>query len=335
MLNPFTEDEILVTPALVNELEAICAGEVFLNVNLSEFNRWKIGGRADCIVRPNGTAQLVAVVRLLKSQAVPYVVIGATSNLLFADEGLRAVAIQIGSGISGIRIDGNRVWCQGGVWVPCLARKVAHAGLTGTEYICGIPGTLGGLIYMNGGSQRRGISDVVLSVSSVDAQGNIVHRSREECSFAYRRSVFQDSDEVIAEAVLCMEQAADRQVARREMLSILRSRRRKFPQKQPNCGSVFVSNPAMYADYGSPGAVVERLGFKGRRIGGALVSPLHANFIVNAGGASAADVLSLIAEIKVAVHAEIGIALEVEPRFVTADGRVVPADAAAIKPINT
>jgi UDP-N-acetylmuramate dehydrogenase len=314
-----------ISPKLVNDLRAICSGEVFLDVDLSNLSRWKIGGSADCLVRPNSTEQLAALVKLLKSQSVPYVVFGMTSNLLFSDEGLRAVAIQVGSAMSDINIDGNRVWCQSGVWVPWLARKLACAGLTGAEHICGIPGTLGGLICMNGGSQRKGIGDVVVTVTSVDAQGNIVHRNREDCSFSYRRSIFQVNDEVIADIVLRLEQAVDRRVVRHEILGILGSRRRKFPQKLPNCGSVFMSNPSMYDDYGPPGAVIERLGFKGRRIGGAMVSPLHANFIVNAGNASAADVLSLISEIRDAVLTDTGFALEVEAQFVMTDGRVIPA----------
>ena len=202
-----------------------------------------------------------------------------------------------------------------------------QAGLTGIERTCGIPGTLGGLICMNGGSQRHGIGEVIVSVTSVDAEGAIRHRSREDCAFAYRHSVFQSNNEVIAGAMLRLEPAADRGAVRREMLEILGSRRRKFPQKEPNCGSVFVSNPAMYAEYGPPGAMIERLGFKECRVGGAMVSPHHANFIVNVGNATAIDVLSLIAKIKVAVLADTGYAMEVEARFVTVEGEILPADA--------
>ena len=116
------------------------------------------------------------------------------------------------------------------------------------------------------------------------------------------------------------------------MKEILASRRRKFPQKLPNCGSVFVSNPAMYADYGPPGAMIEKLGFKGRRVGDALVSPHHANFIVNAGRATARDTLALIAEIRETVRRETGYAMDVEARYVTEAGAVVPAGQPVAQP---
>ncbi len=317
-------------PTLLGELERLAPGATTLDLPLSKISRWRIGGTADLVVSPRNLDELRRVRRWIHDRGLPSVIIGATSNLLFADEGLRAICLRIGPEFAGVRFDGGRIVAGPGVWVPGLARRCQQAGLTGVEHICGIPGTLGGLVCMNGGSQRKGIGDVVVSVSSVDAQGELRVRDRVGCGFAYRRSVFQENGEVVAEVVLELPPATDPLARHREMLSILRDRRRKFPQKQPNCGSVFVSNPAMYADYGPPGAIIEKLGFKGQREGAALVSPRHANFIVNEGDAAARDVIRLIRRIKTAVHRDTGYSMEIEARYVTPEGAVISPDEAPV-----
>jgi len=304
------------------ELERLFPGAVQRDVPLSAISRWRIGGQADVMVTPRSTEELVHLRRWLDAQGVPSVVIGATSNLLFADEGLRAIAIRMGPAFSSLSIDGNRISADAGVWVPGLARRAMAAGLTGIEHTCGIPGTLGGLVCMNGGSQRQGIGTHVVSVASVDPAGRLIERSNAECHFAYRTSVFQYGDEVIARVVLALDADADREARRREMLGIMRSRRLKFPQKLPSCGSVFVSNPAMYAQYGPPGKVIEEQGLKGHTIGGAYVAPEHANFIINAGNATAAEVLALIALVKEAVFRATGYSMAVEARYVTPSGLI-------------
>lgn len=306
-------------------LEALLPGAVHRDVSLARISRWRIGGTADLVVRPRDIAELARLRAWLAAHDTPHVVIGATSNLLFDDAGLRVVCVQIGAAFAGLAVDGATVTAGPGVWVPGLARRAMQHGLDGIVHTCGIPGTLGGLVCMNGGSQRRGIGEVVDMVTSVDPAGAIRTRDAAACGFAYRRSVFQTNGEIIAEVRLALTPGADRGALRREMIAIMASRRRKFPQKLPNCGSVFVSNPAMYADYGPPGAVIETLGFKGRRIGDALVSPRHANFIVNAGAATARDTLALITEIRERVAAETGYRMEVEARFVDAQGRIAPA----------
>lgn len=310
-------------------LEQAFPGAVLRDVSLAAVSRWRVGGTADIVVQPESVDQLCQLRALLTTQGIASTTIGATTNLLFADEGLRAVAIHIGEAFDTLSIDGPEISVGAGVWVPALARAAMQAGLSGIEHICGIPGTLGGLVCMNGGSQRRGIGEAIVEVTSVDAHGNVRTRNREECGFAYRRSVFQDADEIITGARLALDPPDDRLAKRsgirRAMIKIMSDRRQKFPHHTPNCGSVFVSNPAMYADHGPPGAVIERLGFKGTRRGGAEVSPLHANFIVNKDGARAADILSLITTIRTAVQEATGYEMAVEARYVRPDGVMVPA----------
>lgn len=305
----------------VRELERLCPGGVKRNVSLAAISRWRIGGPADVIIEPSSVAELCSLRAFIAQEDLPSVVIGDTSNLLFSDEGLRAVCIRLGSRMSSVHIENNIVYAKAGVWVPFLARKIMLAGLTGAEHTCGIPGTLGGLICMNGGSQRKGIGSSVVTVESVDAAGNIYHRSAEQSEFSYRSSTYQNNGEVIASAKLSFL-PGDKQQIRQDMLNILAERNRKFPRKLPNCGSVFKSNPAMYEEVGSPGAIIERLGFKGIKCGGAVISPEHANFIVNAGGAKAKNVIELTMMIQQSVMEATGYRLEAEAIYISSGGRL-------------
>lgn len=311
------------------ELESICPGGTERQVDLAALSWWRIGGPADLLLRPSSTQQVSALLRWFADRGIRPVVIGLTTNLLFDDAGLRAPCIQIGGRLADVSIDGTSLEAQAGAWVPGLARRMMQAGLGGAEHICGIPGTIGGLVCMNGGSQRKGIGSSIVSVESVDLAGNTVSRPADACGFGYRRSVYQTNGEVITAVRLQLDRRPRHEI-RREIRQILADRRGKFPRKEPNCGSVFKSDPAMYADVGPPGAVIERLGFKGQRIGGAQVSPRHANFIVNTGGARARDVLALIARIAVAVEQATGYRMAAEACFVRADGQIFPAADVAI-----
>lgn len=313
----------LVSDSLKRDLSKRYGKAVRFNVSLAEISRWRIGGLADAVITPRNVEELAELRAWLYSNNLPSVVIGATSNLLFADEGLRAIAIQIGgSCLSNILIEDRRVIAQSGIWVPGLARKVMRAGLSGLEHACGIPGTLGGLVYMNGGSQRKGIGDHIEYVGSIDEQGRTTVRSFRQCEFAYRSSIFQRLNEVIVDVGLVLDRADDKREVRSNMLKIMRGRRKKFPQKLPNCGSVFVSNPSMYEMVGPPGRAIEGCELKGLSYGKAQVSNMHANFIVNNGDAKAGDVLYLIRMIGKKVMEKTGFIMEVEAKFVSPEGEI-------------
>ncbi|MCG5528467.1 MULTISPECIES: UDP-N-acetylmuramate dehydrogenase [Halorhodospira] len=312
----------------LGELRALCPGGVLTNVDLASISQWKIGGPADVLIRPSSTEEVTNLRRWFHERNMPHVVVGLTTNLLFADEGLRVPCLQIGPHMGAVNIEDRNVYAQAGAWVPGLARRLMKAGMTGGEHICGIPGTLGGLICMNGGSQRKGIAENVVTVESVDASGALLVRFAEDCGFDYRQSVFQRNNEIITSANMRFYPGA-RAAIRADMRAILAERRRKFPRKQPNCGSVFKSNPAMYADVGPPGQVIERLGLKGARIGGAEISRDHGNFIVNRGDAKARDVLELVGLISERIERATAYSLEAEGHYVSALGGVVPLDQAA------
>ncbi|KPZ51751.1 UDP-N-acetylmuramate dehydrogenase [Pseudoalteromonas sp. P1-25] len=313
-----------ISEGFISSLSEINPTAVKKNVSLAEFSRWKVGGVAKCIFTPHSVEELAKVVRLANEAEQPFIVIGSTSNLLFSDEGLDILAIHLGNPLSDITFNASKVTVEAGVWVPGLARKLASKGLSGLEHTAGIPGTLGGLICMNGGSMRRGIGENVVTVKSLTKDGTIKVYTKDECLFAYRTSIFQSNNEIILEATLQLENA-DSKLIKQQMLAILRSRRRKFPLKLPNCGSVFVSNPAMYEEFGPPGAVIEKCGLKGKTIGGAQISPLHANFIINKGTATAIDILSLISLVCNKVKLETGYHMVSEVRFVENNGVTLPA----------
>jgi len=307
----------------IAELELLSPGGLRHDVNLSLISSWRIGGIAELVIQPRSTEEVASIRRWFHQRKIPIVVIGGTTNLLFADNGLRVPCLQLGPRMSMVWVEGTTVRAQAGAWVPCFVRKLMNAGLIGGEHMCGIPGTIGGLVYMNGGSQQKNIARNTQSVESVTIEGEIVERGMDACRFDYRQSVYQQNGETITSAQFQFD-VGSRNEIRREILEILGSRRKKFPKKQPNCGSVFKSNPKMYAEIGSPGAVIENLRLKGKRVGGAVVSPEHANFIVNAGTAKAADILDLVKLIGDHVESATGYILECEVLYVTEQGEIRP-----------
>lgn len=297
-------------------------------VPLASLGRWKIGGAADVVFEPRTEAEAARGLALVSALDVPFLVIGDGSNLLFDDDGFRGVIVRIGRPLSALRIDGDRVTAQAGIWVPVFARHVGCSGLSGAEHTIGIPGTLGGLVVMNGGSQRKGIGENLVHVTCLDRAGQRHVFTREECAFSYRRSALQ-TGEVVAISAEFRFTPGDVHAIRHEMIGIMASRRRKFPLRLPNCGSVFLSDPAMYDTVGPPGRAIEEAGLRGHRIGGAQIAPEHGNFIVNLGGASSRDVLALIHLIRQTVHGRTGFWMDCEVRHVAPDGTMQPAHLSA------
>lgn len=299
--------------------------DVVVNADLSELSRWKIGGYASVLVNPKSTEDVVSVVNYCLSRSVPKLVVGDTSNLLFDQSGVNAVIIKIGRAMSSKKTIGRVINVQAGAWVPSLARYSASRGLTGLEHTAGIPGTLGGLVCMNGGSQRKGIGDSVIEIEAVMSNGDLVVFKKSECDFEYRESIFQKNGAIITAVKIELE-SGDTKNIRRDMLDILKSRRLKFPLKKPNCGSVFASNPKMYDVIGPPGFAIEKVGLKGYSIGGAKISNLHANFFINELNATSEDMLSLIHYAQSKVMEETGFYMHSEVRYVSSGGEIVEAN---------
>ncbi len=292
---------------------------------MAALGRWRIGGPAALVVTPGSAASLAAVIGLLAGQPIPHAVIGDGTNLLFPDEGFGGVLVRIGRALSGFRqLDDGHVEAEAGLWVPTFVHRLIRGGLAGAVHAIGIPGTLGGLVTMNGGSQRHGIGEHVVDVDLLGRDGIVRRVAAAEMGFAYRRSRVTDEGGTILSARFRFA-PGDRAALHAEARAILADRRAKFPRVRANCGSVFVSDPALYERIGPPGRAIEACGLKGLRIGQAQISPDHANFIVNLGGARAADVLALVALARTRVAAATGVAMRAEVRYLNADGTMVPA----------
>lgn len=310
-------------------LEAFCRARglnVRLDEPLSRHSTWRIGGPVDLLVEPASWSQVAALLGYADERGIPALVIGRGSNLLFCDRGLRGLVIKIGRALGAAAIEGTTVHAEAGVSTARLARMTALAGLSGLEHIVGIPGTLGGLVVMNGGSLRQTIGDTILSVGTVDRHGVVRILPRAECAFSYRHSRFQHEEHVVTDVTLELT-AGRRETILAEMREILRERRRRFPLTLPSCGSVFKSDPELYGTLGPTGAIIERLGFKGRCVGDAVVDSRHANFIVNVGAARARDVLELVGLIRQTVQDQLGHTLTCEAKHVDERARVRPLDA--------
>lgn len=308
----------------VQGIEALGLNRISVDEPLCNHSTWQIGGPADILVQPETVEEISRLRSYVNQNDIPCVIIGEGSNLLFDDAGLRGIVIKIGRALSSVRIEGTVVYAQAGIAVPRLARMVGLAGLTGIEHTIGIPGTLGGLVAMNGGSQRKNLGSVIDFVEAVDSKGNITKLNSDECDFSYRKSIFQNSDWLITAAQIKLERG-DRETIRREMLDNLRTRRAKFPRREPNCGSVFLSDPQAYKTIGPPGKAIEDAGLKGLRIGDAQVSKMHANFIINRGKATSVNVIELIGKIRTKVYKKNKIWLESEVRYISPEGVVIQA----------
>jgi UDP-N-acetylmuramate dehydrogenase len=305
--------------------KALPASIVQRQVSLASLSRWRIGGPADLVATPVCADDLRLALQAVDRFGTPYVVIGDGSNILFDDAGFHGVVIRIGRAFGGVKIAADGLVSVGaGQWAPCFVRQTITAGFAGLVHAIGIPGTVGGLIVMNGGSQRRGVSDFLTEVVVMTLQGETRSITRAELDFGYRRSPFQSGDLVILAAKFALPKG-DTPALRREALEIMASRRSKFPKNTANCGSVFVSDPALYDRIGPPGKAIEAAGLKGLRHGGAQFSSEHANFIVNNGGARSSDVLALIGRARRDVEKLTGVAMNAEVRYLDPAGRLRPA----------
>lgn len=283
-------------------------------VSLADYTTWRVGGPAEWLAEPTHRDQLIELISWAHQHQLSWRVIGAGSNLLISDAGLTGLTICLRK-LQGMNLNGETgvVEALAGEPIPTLARRAARAGLHGLEWAVGIPGTVGGAVVMNAGAQGGCTAERLLSVEVIDALPNgnenaaIRILNNAELDFSYRHSRLQDSDLMVISARFQLEPGHDPKALSRATSSNLSHRTTTQPYQWPSCGSVFRNPEPLKA-----GQLIEALGLKGHRIGGAEVSPVHANFIVNNGSASAKDILSLIALVQKEVENNHGITLHPE-----------------------
>lgn len=283
--------------------------ELKISEPMSNHTTFKIGGIADMYVSVKNSDELSGVIKLANEVKLPFTVIGNGSNILVGDKGIRGIVIEIGGGMNECTVKDNIIYAESGILLSKLASVAAQHSLSGMEEISGVPGTLGGGIYMNAGAYGGEIKDIVRNVTYVDALGTSHTVSNKECGFGYRTSVFADGGKYIVSAELELKPMEKSEI-QEKMNEYKRRRAEKQPISFPSAGSTFKRPAGNFA-----GTLIEQAGLKGYKIGGAMVSTLHAGFVINSGGATSADVRELIKHIQNTVKEKFGIELEPEVKF--------------------
>jgi UDP-N-acetylmuramate dehydrogenase len=292
---------------LESELRAAgVTGAIHPGTSLAELTTLRVGGPARALVVAERDQDLAGIGAVCRAQGLPWLVVGRGSNLLVADAGWPGVAITLGRGFRGIDIDGTRARLGAAEPLPTVAVRLADAGLGGGAWAVGVPGTVGGGVRMNAGAHGGELADHLVEVDLVRLRsGTRETWPAEACGLSYRASDLPD-DAVVVSATWELSRA-DRDTVRAEIREVRDWRRAHQPLRDPNCGSVFANPPG-----DSAGRLIEDVGAKGLRVGGAEVSTKHANFIVTRPGATAADVATLIATVQERVAVAHGIALRAE-----------------------
>ena len=300
-----------VTDKLISDIHSALPGlELHENEPMSAHCSFRIGGPARLMACPASGAEAAALLRLLREADAPVELMGKGTNLLVADEGLDAVVVRLGETISGAELlPGDRVRAGAGISLAKLAVFAAEAGLSGLEFAHGIPGSLGGAVFMNAGAYGGEMKDVLESAELALPDGTLREVPAEELELSYRHSALEGSGALVTAATVKLT-PAEPEAIRARMRELMEKRRASQPLDMPSAGSTFKRPVGGYA-----AALIDQAGLKGFAIGGAQVSEKHAGFVVNRGGATFDDVLRLMAHIEKTVFEKSGIRLEPEVRI--------------------
>jgi UDP-N-acetylmuramate dehydrogenase len=303
-------------PGFAQALRARLRGEVRENETLARYSTYRIGGPAT-VVLPASAEDVATALRAAHEAGVPWFALGLGSNILLPDHGLDALVIRLGKGMDTLTQDGECWTIGAGLPAPLAARRTAAAGFAGLHIFVGVPGTVGGGVYMNAGCHGGDWSEVVQQVTVIDDAGNDATLPRSEVPFTYRWSGL-DGRIVVGTTVRLRPEPQpqlDEQIA-----EMFEWRQQGTPFNQPCCGSVFKnpSGPSWKRQAGprTAGQLIEAAGLKGIRVGGAQVSPMHANYFVNTGNATAGDVRALIERVRIEVESRFQVRLEPEVKLI-------------------
>ena len=281
---------------------------------MSRHTTFKIGGPADLFIIVNTEEGLKEILKFLKKLNISSKILGNGSNLLVSDDGVKGAVIKLGEKFKEIKIlseDGNRVkvYCGAGVGNSKFCVFAKENNFSGAEFLYGIPGTIGGAIYMNAGAYSSEIKDIILSSESIDQNGETISLSKEQMRFSYRKSIFSKNKNILISAIFELVKGDPKKIALK-MEQNIKKRKNSQPLNFPNAGSIF-KRP----ENGFASKLIDECNLKGLKVGGAAVSTKHAGFIVNTGGAKCEDVLELIKIIKNTVAKKTGILLDLEVNY--------------------
>lgn len=287
--------------------------DIFPEAKLSEpmrrYTAWKIGGPADALLEPKDSGELLDAIKKARENDLPVTVLGGGTNVLILDGGIRGLTIRLAKSMKHIEFDGNTMIADAGALYPVLANTSAARGLTGMEFATGIPGTVGGAVFMNAGAYGTETKEV-LAWAEVFRDGEVVRMTPEDLELSYRRSVLHDHPDWTVLRASYRLSPGDPEESKRTIREFRAQRMNGSPSK-PSCGSTFKRPPGDF-----PGRVIEAAGMKGKRVGNVEVSPVHANYFVNLGGGTASDALELMRVVKEEVRKKLGVELQPEVRVV-------------------
>ncbi|KUK65743.1 MAG: UDP-N-acetylenolpyruvoylglucosamine reductase [Desulfotomaculum sp. 46_80] len=288
-------------------------GQVRLNEPMRFHTTWRIGGPADVLVEPDSMENLRLTVDLVQKHNLPLTVIGNGSNILVCDGGIRGVVLKIGARFSKVTVENNKIIAGGGTKLVHLVNMALSKGIGGFEFLAGIPGTVGGAVVMNAGVNGAAFCDILEYALLMDQSGKTIKRTSEELGFGYRMSNLQGASLIVLEAC-CLGIIKEKKDIQKNIEEMLEKRKNTQPTGSASAGSVFKNPPGS-----SAGFLIDQAGGKGLRVGDAMVSTVHSNFIVNLDKATAREVLDLIEEIKELVIQRFGTELTLEVKVLGED----------------
>lgn len=294
----------------INELTQLCGRlgcRIIPECSLSEYITFKFGGPCRALVSVNSILSATELLKYLRENNIKYGIIGRGSNIIALDEGFDGVILMFGSDFSRIEIDGTVMRCEAGALLSAACVHAQQNGLSGMENFFGIPGTMGGALYMNAGAYGSEMSDVVISAEYLDKECRLCTIEISEMGLSYRHSIFSESDNVILSVTMKLSKGNSNEI-KFAMTECMKKRSSKQPLEYPSAGSIFKRPEGSYASL-----LVDRCGLKGMTCGGAMVSEKHSGFIINKGYATCGDVLELCEKVKKIVKDETGYELELEP----------------------
>ena len=292
---------------IIFNLAEILGCEARKDEPMSKHTTFKIGGNADVYIKVNNLSKLSTILKECANSEIDYMLLGNGSNLLVSDEGIRGAVIRLDGDFRKITlVDETTVFCGAGATLARLCKFALNCGLSGLEFAWGIPGTVGGAVFMNAGAYDGEMKNIVHSVSDISPDGQIGRIEKQDLGFGYRTSVYRTNNRIITGVTLKLQKGNPEEI-RSKMDDYMQRRSTKQPLEYPSAGSVFKRPEGNYA-----GALIEQCGLKGKMCGGAQVSEKHAGFIINKSNATAADVRNLIGDIQKTVADSTGYNLECE-----------------------
>lgn len=283
--------------------------KVFLDEAMSRHTTFKIGGPADYFLQPTSWKEIQSVLNICREEKIPYFILGNGSNLLVSDKGYRGAIIQLFRNMNEIEVNGTEIRAAAGALLSGIAAAAKNASLTGFEFAGGIPGTLGGAVVMNAGAYGGEMKDVLKEVTVMTKNGEILTIPASRLELGYRTSIVKKEEYLVLEAVIALQEG-DQEAIKAKMRELTEQRVSKQPLEYPSAGSTFKRPEGYFA-----GKLIMDSGLRGYRVGGAQVAEKHCGFVINAGGATAADVVKLMQDVSNIVKEKYGVTLEPEVKF--------------------